>query len=173
VSRSDLTFTREDLHRLGLKVQNGRAVPIDTPEPQAPKPPRPEFPDQSGSWCLRGVWYRGAEFVSEVERLESANQRQIIGYARSSLGCTIGSLSQFRKSKVALGTPDLWLFGPPRMPIFAWWETKTPWGRPHTDEQIQFALNCQRTGTIYGTGAIDAFLAFADATGLRPPSKPR
>jgi hypothetical protein len=167
VSRSGLDFTSAEFTRRGLTVVNGVVVPIAEALAAKPKAPRPSFPDQAGSWCIKGVWYRGAENVSEVHQLESVNQRQIIGYARSSLGCRVGSLSQTRRSKVALGTPDLWLFGPRRLPIFAWWETKTPWGRPHTDEQILFAEDCARTRTLYGTGPISAFLAFAEAIGLR------
>lgn len=166
MSRADLAFTHAQLHQMGMKVLEGRVVPIDTPEPAPPKPLPPEFPDVKGSWCLHGVWHRAPRpaFMDPVR--EKENQQDIRYYWMGSLGCTVLSLSQYRPSKVAIGLPDLFVFGPPHFPQTWFWETKKPVDAELSEEQIAFALHCQRTKQLYGCGPSSAAVAFAAAIGL-------
>lgn len=172
MSADGLAFTAADLHRLGMKVVNGNVVPIDTPDPVAPKPPRPQFPDVRGSWCIRGIWTRAPKSAITNNALEKDNQQAIRSYWMS-LGCTVLMLSQYRASKVALGLPDLYVFGPERLAVAWFWETKRPVDAEISDEQIAFAQHCQRTRTAYGCGPASAAVDFSAAIGLSRALSPQ
>lgn len=168
MSADGLQFSHEQLHRMGLKVVGGTVVPIDTPDPVAPKPPRPAFPDVKGSWCVYGEWSLAPKSEITNNALEKDNQQAIRSYWMS-LGCTVLMLSQYRASKVALGLPDLYVFGPERLAVAWWWETKRPVDAEISDEQIAFAQQCARTRTWYGCGPASAAIAFSQAIGLSKP----
>lgn len=165
MSRDGLHFTAEDLRRMNMKVVNGFVVPIDAPDPVAPKPPRPAFPDVKGSWCIRGIWIRAPKSTITNPPLEKDNQQAIRSY-KMSLGCTVLNQSQYRASKVAIGLPDLLVFGPDRCSAMWYWESKRPEGAELSDEQLAFAQLCARTGVTYGIGPASSAVAFSRAIGL-------
>lgn len=85
-------------------------------------------------------------------------------------GCEVWWLSQPGKVKQTPGLPDLLIFGPPGAPFHAYWETKAGRGRL-SGAQRRFALHCQRTNVLFGSGGERAARAFLHARLLEAPLK--
>lgn len=66
--------------------------------------------------------------------------------------CEVYWLSQARKTGQTAGLPDLIVFGPPGAPFLLFFEVKHGQGKLSPAQQ-QFALHCQRTGTLYAAGS--------------------
>lgn len=77
------------------------------------------------------------------------------------------STSQSRRSKVGLGLPDIWVFGPTGRYRAWWWETKSGEDWRFSAAQLEFAEDCADTGTLYGCGDRFAAEVFCRALGLR------
>lgn len=79
------------------------------------------------------------------------------------LGCSVKPTSQYRASNVALGIPDLWVFGPAGSQLAWWWEVKPgDSAKPRrtwsfSQAQLQWAEDCLASNILYGAG--DRFAA--------------
>jgi hypothetical protein len=90
--------------------------------------------------------------INLPEPTEKATQHAIKKLFRAA-GCQVYSTSQVRRSMVALGLPDLWVFVPRRKCAF-WFEVKRPGGKLRK-EQSEFQQRCAAAGVPYFWGAMD------------------
>jgi hypothetical protein len=110
--------------------------------------------------------------VAEAERVvprfepgrpisEDEEQRRITRDVIAS-GGTVWSTSTKRRSKIAVGFPDLWIALPS---IGMFWETKAADG-VRSEEQIRFGDECQRNGTPYGFGTHEDWRRWCSVAGV-------
>lgn len=81
-------------------------------------------------------------------------------------GCRAESTTQTRRSKVALGIPDLWTW---LLPIgrAGWFEVKSGSDWRFSNPQLEWAERCLTTHTPYGCGDRFAAEVFCRALGLK------
>jgi hypothetical protein len=116
--------------------------------------------------------------------LEKAEQAAIVDLVRKTGGKAyiLGNTRRKGDYPGTMQTPgiaDLWLeLGAvvrrqdALLPVGLWWEVKAQAGRVRP-EQLEFEASCQRTGTPYGRGTCNDFIAWLVAQGrLRPDQVP-
>ena len=92
---------------------------------------------------------------------EDEEQRRITRDVIAS-GGTVWSTSTKRRSKIAVGFPDLWIALPT---IGMFWETKAVDG-VRSEEQVRFGDECQRNGTPYGVGTHEDWRLWCAVAGV-------
>lgn len=83
---------------------------------------------------------------------EKVVQRQVVAFYRQ-LGCVVKSTSQARRSKVALGLPDLLVFWPGRG-AFWFHEVKREGGKL-SKEQVDFQALCRACSEDFIVGGLN------------------
>lgn len=147
---SSLAMTREELAKLGRVVVDGRAVTAAAPT------------RQSRQWpVLASELPRPSSLATE--RIEQGEVVKVF----QRFGCRVESTSQYRRSKVALGLPDLWFFCPPGTLKAGWFETKSGADWRFSGPQLEWAERCLATATPYGCGDRFAAETFCRALGLK------
>lgn len=143
-------MTREELAKLGRVVVDGRAIATTT----LPRPAR--------QWPVLAIDLPRPRSLA-IERIEQGEVVKVL----QRFGCRVESTSQYRRSKVALGLPDLWFFGPPGSLKAGWFETKSGADWRFSGPQLEWAERCLATATPYGCGDRFAAEIFCRALGLR------
>jgi len=92
---------------------------------------------------------------------EAEEQRRITRDVLAS-GGAVWSTSSVRRSKIAVGFPDLWITVGG---VGLFWETKVL-GGIRSPEQARFALGCQQSGTPYCWGTHADFIDYCRASGI-------
>jgi hypothetical protein len=92
---------------------------------------------------------------------EDEEQRRITRDVIAS-GGTVWSTSTKRRSKIAVGFPDVWIALPT---IGMFWETKAA-GGVRSEEQIKFGDLCERNGTPYGFGTHEDWRLWCSVVGV-------
>lgn len=85
--------------------------------------------------------------------------------------CRPESTSQTRKSKVALGLPDLFVFGPPYLARAWFFEVKSGEDWRFSNPQMEWAERCLATNTLYAAGDRYAAAAFLRWLNVRIPEE--
>lgn len=91
--------------------------------------------------------------------LEKDVQRAVVAFYRQ-VGCAVKSTSQARRSKVALGLPDLLVFWPARG-AFWFHETKRPGGKLSAD-QVAFRALAESSGQAFVVGGVREAVAHVE-----------
>lgn len=154
-------MTPEELRALGFVVIDGMAVRIEEAAKRAGALAPPLPPVHARAWPPTSV-----PLPRPVSPCREKGEQGVIVKLFTSVGCRCEVTSQTRPSKVALGLPDLWVWGPAGKLWAFWWESKSGPDWHFTEDQLGWAERCARTNALYGAGDRFAAAAFLRALGI-------